>query len=70
MTYKHAVYIVEYEGYYRRYYCTNKEFDKYGTPHDFETVKTAELFLDRKFHNWNPSSNYEIISVYKWRKSE
>ena len=65
-----CVNVVQIDGFIRTAYAVNKTFDKYAEPKDFGSVKKAEEFLDKEFKTYTPSSQYEIVVKYVWRKDK
>jgi hypothetical protein len=65
-----CVNVVQVDGLIRTAYAVNKTFDKYAEPKDFGSVKKAEAFLDKEFKTYTPSSQYEIVVKYVWRKDK
>ncbi len=65
-----CVNVVQIDGFIRTAYAVNKTFDKYAEPKDFGSVKKAEEFLDNEFKTYTPSSQYEIVVKYVWRKDK
>lgn len=65
-----CVNVVQIDGFIRTAYSVNKTFDKYAEPKDFGSVKKAEEFLDKEFKTYTPSSQYEIVVKYVWRKDK
>ena len=65
-----CVNIVKVDGWVRNAYTVENTFDKYAEPKDFGSVKKAEEFLDKMFKSYTPSSKYEIVVKYAWKRGD
>ena len=65
-----CVNVVQVDGWVRTAYAIDKTFNKYAEPKDFGSVKKAEEFLNKRFKSYTPSSKYEIVVKYAWKRCD